>query len=599
MAHIGIDLGTSNTLVARVTEDGRPEILEVDGVTSVPSFIAIEEEGGLVHIGEVACDMWANPHHDPETTFRRWKLRMGENIVLRELSPGGARGNTLPVTPEYLTAQLVERLVAKISEGLGATTVDSVLATVPHGWRRLTPEKCRATREAVARARHNGRPLRVQEYTLSEPVAAAVYYLWEHERVAGPAARAALTGQHLLVCDVGGGTFDVSLIRLGEPGAPLDVIFGANTENAGDYVDALLCAWIGRHFEASGFADHPASAKEVLDDIASRAPRWPFLREWFGKVRDIKHKLSIAARAAADAGRSTQNLKAQGESFTGLNDQHLRISIGPSELDEAISPFYQQGRELIRQFLKQSSGVRPWAAVFCGGGSRVVGLREHVIQPVLTEAFGAPAAREILDRIKLPQRVDHAIALGAALVANGMVQIQEHIQHDVGLIFDISDPSLARELGLAPGERTVLLTPILAKGAPLPHQASNDATNFQGIDFYVPPGQSVVVQLVVEDDPADPWLQPFEIPSPTQGKRQSLTWSVGADRDGVITIRLQTAGGVQTEVEAQLERRHRLGGSSNPEIHGPKRAGHWRRVPPEKVRAALDKLDRLAREVAP
>ena len=581
MAHIGIDLGTSNTLVARVTEGGVPEVLEIDGATVVPSVIAFEEDG-LVHFGQVAYDNWANPNHDPANTFRRWKLQMGDGTVLGTLHPAGTNGNPVEITPEHLTTLFAEKLIEEIGEGLGATEVESVLVTVPHGWRRLTPEKCRATREAIARSRPAGTSVRVQEFTLSEPVAAAAYYIWEHERATDPAAREALTGQHLLVCDVGGGTFDLSFIRLGRPGSPIEVIYGVNNEYAGDYSDALLCAWVGQIFDHDGQDSYPTRPEDVLADIVSPQPRWPFLREWFGKVRASKHRLCNASRSAIDQAR----VKSVPDNYTGFHDEHFRVALGLSELEEALDPFYKNGRTLLRRFLGESRGVRPWAVIFCGGGSQVVGLRESIVAPVLAEAYGEDETRQILDRIKLPRRVDHSIALGAALVANGLVQVQEHIQHDVGLVFEIADPEMARELGLPPGESAALLTPILERGSPLPCSASNHAGDLGAITFVIPPGETVNVQLVVQDDAQDPWLQPFVIRSPSGGHRQSLTWSVEADRDGVIVIRLRTEAGGQAELLAQLERRpgHRLGDAGR--VPG----AILRPIRPEQVIAALERL---------
>ena len=137
---------------------------------------------------------------------------------------------------------MVEYVVGELSKGdLGRETIESVLITVPHGWRRENPEKCRKTRLAAAQAKVGNKNITVQELTVSEPVAAAAYWLWEARR---KGLGEALQGKTVLVCDIGGGTFDLSLVRVGGENKPLDVVDAVNNNIAGNYVDALLLAWV-------------------------------------------------------------------------------------------------------------------------------------------------------------------------------------------------------------------------------------------------------------------------------------------------------------------------------------------------------------------
>ena len=120
MARLGIDLGTSNTLVAYVTQQGTPEIFQIDGAPMVPSIIYLEEQAGNPDVGSVARDMWADPGYALPHCYRRWKLRMGEQVVLGTMQPGGKSGATLPVTPELLTRYMVEHIMREISQGWAA-----------------------------------------------------------------------------------------------------------------------------------------------------------------------------------------------------------------------------------------------------------------------------------------------------------------------------------------------------------------------------------------------------------------------------------------------------------------------------------------------
>ena len=157
MVHIGIDIGTSNTVVALANPGGEPEVRRIKDNALVPSLIAVAEQGGHVMAGVDAVDEWANSDQESVGIFRRWKLRMGEGEVLRTMRFGGAASTPMEITPEWLTTRLVEHVLSEVAGGVGGETVDSVLITVPHGWRRDSPEKCQATRQAAASAIVNGK----------------------------------------------------------------------------------------------------------------------------------------------------------------------------------------------------------------------------------------------------------------------------------------------------------------------------------------------------------------------------------------------------------------------------------------------------------
>ena len=203
MIHLGIDLGTSNTLAAYM-EDGKLKLFEFEDGTMVPSIIHIEEPGGYESFGKDALFKWADPGYGLKSSFRRWKLDIGESKIIRHLEIGGSQ---IPITPECLTTKMVGHVLDKITQGLGGKQVESVLVTVPHGWRREKPEKCQMTRKAAADAVCQGVNIHVQETTVSEPVAAAAYWIWAMRNDGRSGLADDLDGKTILVCDIGGGTF--------------------------------------------------------------------------------------------------------------------------------------------------------------------------------------------------------------------------------------------------------------------------------------------------------------------------------------------------------------------------------------------------------
>ena len=293
MVSIGIDLGTSNTVVAKVNDKGEVSIHQFEGNDLLPSIIHVEGDSGHRIVGRRARDVWADLDADPSETFRRWKMSMATGAVLVTQDWGdGPR----TITPEWLTTWLVEHIMKKITQDLGGETVDSVVVTVPHGWRREHVEKCLATRDAARAAQADGQSRRkgrnehalgykVADRTVDEPVAAAAYALYASD------AAATFVGKNMLIVDIGGGTTDLSLVRVGEPGEPLTVIDAVNNDIGGDYATALL---LGKHLETVSSQigiDVPLTPEAVLADLEGTEKGW--LREAFAKAEtELLHTLT-------------------------------------------------------------------------------------------------------------------------------------------------------------------------------------------------------------------------------------------------------------------------------------------------------------------
>lgn len=573
MAHIGIDLGTSNIMVAHLSGRGEPEILYIDNEKMIPSCIYVEEPGGNITVGKVALDMWATG--SPANGFRGWKPFIGEGKVLGTVQIGDA---PVLITPEYLTARMVEYIVGKIARGLGGHGIESVLVTVPHGWRRENPEKCRATRLAAARARLGDKNITVQPLTVSEPVAAAAYYVWDAHR---KGIFDALRDQTLLVCDIGGGTVDLSLVRVGAEAKLLDVVDAENINVAGDYVDVALCAWVCQQFNEKFGTDYPTSVPDLLARLED--PREEHLRSWLLKARNMKHTLSDRASALVKQKRGG-TLQPVKEDFADSN-HHLKVILGAAEFVACAEPFYAASRELIQKFLSRHKDSRLYAVLLAGGGSRMMGVREHILEPSLRQFYPEGEVAEILERVPVNwERSDEVIALGAALIANDVVSIREYLLNDVGLIATIPD-FLAQKVGLEAREQKVLITPILKKGEPLPAVASSAQL---GLQTAISPGESLDLEVVVDDGSSMPWVQRQTFSHPAGGRMQSVEWEMSADVDGGLTFRLRPAAGRPIEMVGRITYTGRAKLIVAPE------PGGIPRITPEKLRKAIEQLKRQA-----
>lgn len=583
MVHVGIDLGTSNTVVAITNSDGTPEIRMISGVALLPSVVYVTEDGGEHPVGPRALDAWADPEFDQQGTFRRWKLDMGDGVTLREMRFGGEHSNVTFITPELLTTWLVEHVLGELAEGVGGEEIESVLVTVPHGWRRENPEKCRATRQAAGRAVVGGKAVVVQPTTLSEPVAAAAYWLWAARQRSEHRAEDFI-GKTILVCDVGGGTVDMSLVRIGPVEEPLVVEDAINNNYGGDFVTALIMSHVAKQFNAAHGTTLPDTAEGMLKLLGEFDDAW--VRSWFLEAQAIQIGMSDRL---AHVRPGTQARPWKRVSFGLPDGPEVAVAVGADEFLTILEPFFEYGRDLTRRLLERNGGAsRPYAAVFAGGGSRIVGVSDRIVRPELE--LIVPNVDEVLGRITINDaKTDQAVAFGAALVANGIVQVQERLISAVGIESAI-EPALAKLLGLPEGETAILLTPVLPRGATLP-------AVFRASEHSLPPwvlaaGEVVRINVVIDDDPDAPFQQPWEVKHPADGRQEALGVVIEADAEGVLSVTLKPEKGSETTVRGTLTRTRTGTAELTFTLPGERRKVGVTRISLEQLQAALQSARR-------
>ena len=214
---LGIDLGTTNSVVA-IIEDGQPRIIPVEGERLLPSVVGIGPNGEFL-VGRHAYNQWGAA---PERTVRSVKRRMGsgESVSMADKS----------FTPQEISAMILDRLRQAAQAYLGEEVRRAVI-TVPAYFNE--PQR-QATIEAGEIA-----GLQV-ERILNEPTAAALAYGYGRDNGGQPL--------RVLVYDLGGGTFDVSIIEL--DGEIVDVIATAgNNHLGGDDFDLRLADLLADEFE--------------------------------------------------------------------------------------------------------------------------------------------------------------------------------------------------------------------------------------------------------------------------------------------------------------------------------------------------------------
>jgi molecular chaperone DnaK len=397
---VGIDLGTTNSEVAMV-RDGKPVVFEEDGDPILPSFVGLSEDGRLL-VGKAARNQWVVA---PERTIKSIKRKMGQDMKVK-LGDQEYR-------PQEISAMILRKLRDRAAEACGAALTKAVI-TVPA---YFNDAQRQATREAGELA-----GLEVVRI-LNEPTAASLTYDPKHTAL-----------QRILVYDLGGGTFDVSLVQAQE--GVIEVLAShGDTQLGGDDFDELLLTHAVRKFQEQHGID-------LSQHVVARAR---LLRS----VEEAKKRLSFHPFARIE------------EEFIAEKDGqalHLNLEIGRGEYEELIRPHLQRTMDCLQRALDDGhvTASQIDKVVLVGGSTRT-----PIIAQMLEERLGQPPHQEV--------NPDLCVAMGAAVQA-ALIRGE-----DVGAVLvDITPHSLGIKcLDFVHGyEFPFRFAPIIHRNTPLPASRS-------------------------------------------------------------------------------------------------------------------------------
>ncbi|MGB0191098.1 MAG: molecular chaperone DnaK, partial [Nocardioides sp.] len=236
---VGIDLGTTNSVVS-VLEGGEPTVIaNAEGARTTPSVVAFAKNGEVL-VGEVAKRQAVT---NVDRTIKSVKRHMGtdwkQSIDDKDF------------TPQQISAFILQKLKRDAESYLGETVTDAVI-TVPA---YFSDAQRQATKEAGEIAGLNVSRI------VNEPTAAALAYGLDKGE-----------DQTILVFDLGGGTFDVSLLEVGEGVVEVKATSGDN-HLGGDDWDARIVEWMVKKFKDNNGVDLAADkiAKQRLQEAAEKA----------------------------------------------------------------------------------------------------------------------------------------------------------------------------------------------------------------------------------------------------------------------------------------------------------------------------------------
>jgi molecular chaperone DnaK len=397
---VGIDLGTTNSEVA-IVRDRQPHVFEEDGDPILPSFVGLSEDGRLL-VGKAARNQWVLA---PERTVKSIKRKMGQDVKVK-LGDQEYR-------PQEISAMILRSLRDRASKQLG-TPVKKAVITVPA---YFNDAQRQATREAGELA-----GLEVVRI-LNEPTAASLTY--------DPSQREL---RRMLVYDLGGGTFDVSIVQA-QDGVVEVLASHGDTQLGGDDFDDLLLKHICDRFQQEHGIDLRAN-------LASKA-------------RVLK-----AAEAAKRQLSAHPFVRVEEEFIAEKNGQalHLNLEISREEYEAMIQPLMDKTMDCVQRALNDShlTGAAIDKVVLVGGSTRT-----PLVSRLLEERLGQPAHQEV--------NPDLCVAMGAAIQAAIIAGT------DVGAVLvDITPHTLGIKcLGELHGfEFPHQFAPIIHRNTPLPASRS-------------------------------------------------------------------------------------------------------------------------------
>ena len=398
---LGIDLGTTNSEIA-IYRDGRPEVLRDDqGRIILPSVVGLTETGELL-VGEEARNQFLLY---PERTVRSIKRRMGSDAKVQL----GER----EYKPQEISAIILSRLKEIAQARLGRPIRKAVI-TVPA---YFSDTQRQATREAGEIA-----GLEVARI-INEPTAAAlVYEAGQHQ------------GKRILVYDLGGGTFDVSVVRI-EQGVVEVISSHGNNHLGGDDFDHKIVEHVLEHLKLKhgvDVADRPQAMARILrsaEDAKKQLSDQPYAR--------------IAEEYLAEHSGQPVNLD---------------LELSREEYEDMIAPFIEETLGAIHIAL-ESAGLTSSQVdeiLLVGGATRTPLIRRRLV-----EAFGTQPRGEV--------DPDLCVAMGAAIQGAAMTGTEVS-----AVLVDVTPYTFGTSaLGELNGELYPYhYVPIIPKNTPIPARMS-------------------------------------------------------------------------------------------------------------------------------
>lgn len=346
---IGIDLGTTNSCVA-VIEGGEPVVIaNAEGARTTPSVVAFSKDGERM-VGQVAKRQAIT---NPDRTVASIKREMG---TAHKVTIDGKS-----YTPQEISAMILQKLKSDAEAYLGETVTQAVI-TVPA---YFTDAQRQATKDAGKIAGLDVKRI------INEPTAAALSYGVDKEK-----------DQKVMVYDLGGGTFDVSIIEMGD-GVQEVLATAGNNRLGGDDFDKRIIDWMVASFKTETGIDL------LQDKVAMQ------------RLKEAAEKSKIEL-----SGVTTSNINLPFITADQTGPKHLDLTLTRAKFDELTSDLVEATMGPVRSAL-QDSGLQIGQidkVLMVGGSSRIPAVQDAVKKLIGKEPFKGI-------------NPDECVAIGAAIQA--------------------------------------------------------------------------------------------------------------------------------------------------------------------------------------
>ena len=366
---IGIDLGTTNSCVS-VLEGGEPTVItNPEGGRTTPSVVAFSKDGERL-VGQTAKRQAVTNPENTIFSIKRFMGRMFKEVGTEitevpykvEKNSNGAvivKANDKDYTPPEISAMVLQKLKQDAEEYLGDKVTDAVI-TVPA---YFNDSQRQATKDAGKIAGLNVRRI------INEPTAAALAYGLDKKK-----------DEKIAVFDLGGGTFDVSILELG------DGVFEVKASNGdghlgGDDFDQKVINWIAEEFNKSDGID---------------------LRKDSMALQRLKEAAESAKKELSSSKQTDINLPFITADASG--PKHLNLNLSRAKFDELVTDLVERTIEPCKKALSDSglSSSDIDEIILVGGSTRIPRIQEKV-----KEIFGKEPNKSV--------NPDEVVALGAAI----------------------------------------------------------------------------------------------------------------------------------------------------------------------------------------
>ncbi len=477
---IGIDLGTTNSAVA-IIEGGAPKIIEnVEGVRTTPSVVATSKNGERV-VGLLAKRQAVT---NPENTIYGIKRFMGHSfeeevvtkdrlIVPYKIERGDGGGVKVKMgdktfRPEEISAMILQKIKSDVEAKLGEKITEAII-TVPA---YFNDAQRKATKDAGAIAGLDVKRI------LNEPTAAALAYGFNKKK-----------SEKIVVYDFGGGTFDISILEVGEDVVEVKSVDG-DSHLGGEDIDQKIIRWIADEYKKE-------SGIDVTKDVLA-------LQRLKEAAEKAKHELSTTMESEINIPFITSD---------AAGPKHLLLKMSRATLESLAKEFIDRSVEIMKRAFANSS-IKPTEIneiIMVGGQTRMPAVIEAV-----KGFFGKEPNRSI--------NPDEVVALGAAVQA-GVLQ------------GDVKDVLLLDVIPLSLGIETLggVATKLIERNTTIPTAKSQTfstaADNQTSVEIHITQGER---PMATDNKSLGRFILDGIPPSPRGMPQVEVTFDI--DANGILNV---------------------------------------------------------------